>query len=96
MIGERLIATDRDIQNNTAPADTLPVMRERRLVEPIDYVRLDREGATTCYTDDKSDDNRNTEGENNTEDQNFDLRQKKKTLHAPNAKYFNSDYNLLK
>ena len=71
-------------------------MRDRRPVEPVNHLGSDREGSSIRHIDDKSDADRDKEREKDAEDQRLDCRQKQKTPRAPNARYFNSKYNLLK
>lgn len=91
-----MIATDHAVQNSTDPVDTLRVMRDRRPVEPVDDLRLDREGSPIRRTDDELDDDRDKEEEKDAKNQKLDCKQKQKTPRVPNARYFNSKYNLLK
>lgn len=71
-------------------------MRDRRLVEPVNDLGLDKESFPICHTDNKSNSNGDKEKKKDIEDQKLDCRQKQKTLCAPNARYFNFKYNLLK
>lgn len=91
-----MIAIDHVVQNRIDLVDILGVMRDKRLVEPVNNFGLDKKGFPICYIDDNSDDNRDMEGEEDAEDKKLDCKQNQKTLCIPNARYFNPKYNLLK
>ena len=61
-------------------------MKDRRLVEPIDDLRLDKEGSSIRHTNDELDANGDKERQDDTEDQKPDCRQKQKNWPAPNSR----------
>ncbi len=77
-------------QNGTDPVDIARFMNNRSLVEPINDLRLDKEGYPILYTNNESDVDGSKERQKDTKDQRLDNRQKQNFLHSLNARYFDS------
>ena len=61
-------------------------MKDRRLVEPVDDLGLDKEGSSIRYTNDGLDADGDKERQEDTKDQKPDYRQKQKNPPAPNSR----------